>query len=284
MKLENIQDNPFIHKKVENGMVVTKYSRKCFYNNFWPSECLQARGHIYDEETGRMIVRPFDKIFNLGENKTKPKTKGPYFVQLKMNGFLGVVTKYKDKIIYSTTGSTTSDFAKYVQREIEKIPGLKESFWEGFTYLFEICIPEDPHIIPEKHGIYLLCRRHISTGICYPFPAELQKFKLNVPYYIMSNIEDLHKAQNVEGYVIWEPHIYHPTLKIKTTDYLVRKFIARGNAEKKAKIFDDQVNKFKVFDDEEMVPYVEYIRNNFTKEQFMNMSEQEILQALREFK
>jgi len=34
MKLENIQDNPFIHKKVENGMVVIKYSRKCFYSNF----------------------------------------------------------------------------------------------------------------------------------------------------------------------------------------------------------------------------------------------------------
>lgn len=291
MKLQDIQNNPLVRIKEDNGFAVAKYSRKCFYDNAWDEAALNSRGHVYDIRTGELIVRPFAKIFNHGENRTGFYTDGPYFVQHKINGFMGCVTNHNGNLIYSTTGSTTSDFVALLQREVEKVPNLIHSFVSGFTYVFEVCVPEDPHIIPEKHGLHFLCRIHIKTGIHYPFPNELRTYKFFVPYMFMMHKEDvlqLKERKGIEGYVIWELHpnetISRPAFKIKTTDYLIRKFLARGSSEKKAKIFDKTINSFKIFDDEEMVPYVEYLRTNYTKEQFMQMSEQEVLEVLRNIK
>ena len=291
MKLQDIKNSPLVRIKEEDGLAIVKYSRKCFYDNVWNNASLNSRGHVYDITTGELIVRPFAKIFNHGENRTGFLTDGPYFVQDKINGFMGSVTKHNGKLIYSTTGSLSSDFVALLQREVEKVPNLTKAFLDGFTYIFEVCVPEDPHIIPEREGLHFLCRIHIKTGIHYPFPNELKSFKFFVPHYYMMNKEgvlQLSKHRDIEGYVIWECHagekIARPSFKIKTTDYLIRKFLARGSAEKKAKIFDKTVNSFKIFDDEEMIPYVEYIRNNYTKEQFMEMSEQEVLQVLRNLK
>ena len=290
MKLQDIENNPLIRIKKENDYAIAKYSRKCFFNNTWDTASLNSRGHIYDVTTGELIVRTFSKIFNYGENRTGFLTEGPYFVQLKINGFMGAVTNYKGTLIYSTTVSTTSDYAKWVQREVEKVEGLAESFLPGYTYLFEVCIPEDPHIVVEKYGLHFLCRIDIANNLYYSFPHEMSKFKFFVPYSFHMTKEEILALKNepmIEGFVVWERingEPARPSFKIKTNDYLVLKFLARGTSEKKAKIFDDKINSFVVFDDEEMIPFVEFIRKNLTKEEFMNMSEQDILSLLREIR
>ena len=290
MKLQDIENNPLIRIKKENDYAIAKYSRKCFYNNTWDTASLNSRGHIYDINTGELIARTFSKIFNYGENRTGFLTEGPYFVQLKINGFMGAVTNHKGTLIYSTTGSTISDYAKWVQREVEKVDGLAESFLPGYTYLFEVCIPEDPHIIVEKYGLHFLCRIDIANDMYYSFPHEMSKFKFFVPYKFYMTKEEVLLLKNhpmIEGFVVWERinnQHSRPSFKIKTNDYLVLKFLARGTPEKKAKIFDNKINSFVVFDDEEMIPFVDFIRNNLTKDQFINMPEQDVLKLLREIK
>ena len=53
------------------GLSVLKYSRKVFFDNLWhlDDRLLECRGTVVDE-ADNIIVLPFKKVFNFGENGT----------------------------------------------------------------------------------------------------------------------------------------------------------------------------------------------------------------------
>jgi hypothetical protein len=63
----------------------------------------------------------------------------------KCNGFMAALSGS----LVTTTGSFDSDFTRMASEYVSDV-GIKE------TLLFEICHPNDPHIIPEKAGAYLI--------------------------------------------------------------------------------------------------------------------------------
>lgn len=210
------------------GLWTLKYKNKVFYKNLWGAHPLlkECRGLVVDGDYN-VVSYPFTKVFNYKENGTVIPLNEPVRAARKINGFLGVVTR-TDRWgkVYSTTGSTDSDFALLAKRHIEPYVDL---FEYGLTYMFEIVDPSDPHIIREEPGPYLIGVRYGNgemmnlnslqlLGKAYDLPvpkAELIQFGC---------LLDRMKSDTHEGYVVYGKEV---TLKLKTEHYLVAKWLGR---------------------------------------------------------
>ena len=141
-----------------------KYTNRVFYNNEFDDALLELRGLILDDEDN-IIVRPFNKAFNLSERRAR-NSKFPLRVSdddrfhavKKINGFLGCATyvydeayegkSFNGRILYSTTGSLDSWFANTVREHLKKYENLFISK-PNHTFMFDIVDERDPHVIPE---------------------------------------------------------------------------------------------------------------------------------------
>lgn len=224
------------------GLYVLKYKNKVFYKNLWDQHPLlkECRGLVVDSDYN-VVSYPFTKIFNYGENGTSiPRDESVLGVR-KVNGFLGVVT-VTDRFgpVYSTTGSTDSDFAKLVKEHLEP---FVRYFEPHVTYMFEIVDPSDPHIIREDMGAYLIGIR--GTDGSMMDPKELYKEapidpRIRVVSTETGRFSDFVKrmeTDRTEGYVIYGEGT---TLKLKSNYYLVSKFLARKTEAKLREILIDQ--------------------------------------------
>lgn len=215
-------------------LYTVKYARKVFYDNLWSVNPLLTlcRGLVIDAE-GNVVVLPFEKVFNRNETPDAD-IPGNHVVTCvrKVNGFLGVVT-YHSKYgwIYSTTGSLDSDFVGYIKDHVCPVKNKLDAV-HGQTYLFEICHKDDPHIIQEKEGAYLIGIRHSNQEMAteayldsvvarYPGIMRPESFKCE-----MKEVNDhLRKCQH-EGYMVIDTES-NKTIKMKSPFYLIRKMIAR---------------------------------------------------------
>jgi len=266
------------------GLFVLKYTRKVFYDSLWDEYLMNMRGLVVDADFN-IVVRPFTKIFNRGENGTDIPRDSMVTTVRKVNGFMGAVTRTeKHGVIYSTTGSLDSEYAKLVQKHLGHINPLMFSL--GLTYLFEICDESDPHIVPEEVGAYLLevqlvdweDKRPFSQSyldeIAYNFGVRRPEHKIGVFGHIVEELKECHH----EGFVVHQLEEPYTVLKMKSPYYLMKKFVARMKSENLDKMLDTGSWKEKV--DEEYYPLFEYLTVN---RNIVTMNEQDRLIMIRNF-
>lgn len=266
------------------GLFVLKYSRKVFYDSLWNDYLVNMRGLVVDSDFN-IIVRPFTKIFNRYENGVDIPLDSPVKAVRKVNGFMGAVTRDpKYGMIYSTTGSIDSEYAKLVQSHLGDTNPLQ--FKEGFTYLFEICDESDPHIITENFGAYLLEVQQVSWDNLCPFSQSyLDEIAYNLgvmrPEHktvkFIDVVNELKTCKH-EGYVVHQLEEPFTVLKMKSPHYLTSKFIARMKSENLEKMLETGSWKEKV--DEEFYPLFEYLTEN---KEFVKLEEQDRLSEIRKF-
>lgn len=277
------------------GYFVKKYTRTVFFDNLWHEnpEFVEARGHVEDAD-GNIVIRPFTKIFNRFENGTDMDGDDTVLVVEKKNGFMCAATYVPalDVVMVSTTGSLDSDFVKVAEKWItddikKKIKLATED--DPVTYLFEICDPSDPHIIPETPGAYLIGARRVADERPYFSDVSLEVAldfiadRLGVlrPWHTVMKFDELIPTVRDckhEGYVVYGLGT-KKVLKIKSPYYLTMKFVSRMRDEKFAKWLADGTIKQKV--DEEFYPLVEYLK--LIDIVFLGKTEQEKLAIVREF-
>ena len=222
-------------EKVNGELRLQKYKKTFFFNNLWDSSLLEMRGRVVDSDNN-VIVNPFTKIFNYGENNTTCPLEAEVLWVEKINGFMGAVTLYKGELLYTTTGSFDSQFTKMLEESIPYFIAPSDNV----TYLFEIVHPNDPHIIREKPGVYLIgCRSLDSLEYNSSLEKEqyLDTLGFKRPKYGLATFADvLEKAKTaqIEGYCVYSSEISstlgkHNALKIKSPFYLKAKALARGN-------------------------------------------------------
>lgn len=268
-------------------LFVHKYHRKVFFDNLWNQNkvLLEARGTITTQD--RVVVRPFAKVFNRGENKTDLHRDMKVTAIRKVNGFMGVYT-YDPEFgeIYSTTGSMTSDFVGYIKDKIEHIVHKQDnprhqSFAQyvksmnpllgNVSFIFEICHENDPHIIDEELGAYLIGARVVSDGQLLSelvLDAIAKEFGFKRPEVIenilFGDVVKLAKECQHEGFMIRDAESVGPILlKLKSPYYLMKKFIMRATARA---IFSE---KYKTLFDEEFYPIIQAIQSRYTSEQWV---------------
>lgn len=274
------------------GLFVKKYARHVFFDGSWDADTIEARGHVVDKE-GDVVIRPFTKIFNRHEpgidGKPTDIDRDEMVVAIrKVNGFMAAATYVPqyDEVIVSTTGSLDSDFVAMAKEMIspEFIVNVKEKY-PHTTFMFEIVHPNDPHVVPEAYGAYLIGAR--AVGITNPYMSFAQhEIALDSIGYVMRpewkecRFGDLVKEMETckhEGYVVYSKD---KSLKMKSAYYLTTKFLGRLSNAKMLKMAQDPL-QFKKDVDEEFYPVIDYIAGN--KECFLSMDEQGRMKFIRDF-
>jgi hypothetical protein len=279
-------------KECGDGIYVLKYKKKVFYDNLWNEYIAECRGSIVDKDFN-LVTYPFTKIYNYGIEKEAPvladDTKVTAF--RKVNGFMVAMTWYNGDVLVSTTGSTDSDYVAMAKEMM--LTHMCWADWQmafandsmrGLTVMFECVHPNDPHIIPEKSGIYVLGYRDNEFGSKVGHdPFVLQDLARGLKCYFaesvttnMARIKEMAKECKHEGYVFYTED--GVSAKIKSPYYLTSKWVARNPRTDK---LVDMKNDIKKNLDEEYYPLVDAIRANIVE--YTAMDEQARLAWVRNF-
>jgi len=280
-------------KECGDGIYVLKYKKKVFYDNLWNEYIAECRGSIVDKDFN-LVTYPFTKIYNYGIEKAAPvlapDTKVTAF--RKVNGFMVAMTVHKGELLVSTTGSTDSPFVDMAKEMM--VTHMPLTDWRmalgtadclGMTFMFECVHPGDPHIVPEKSGMYLLGARENSWGSkIMRDPYFLMDFARDTLHCFyaesiltnMARLQELAKECRHEGYVFYTDE--GVSAKIKSPYYLTSKWVARNP--RTDKLVD--LNKdIKLNLDEEYYPLVDAIRANIIE--YTAMDEQARLLWVRNY-
>lgn len=279
-------------KPAGEGIYVLKYKKKVFYDNLWNEYIAECRGTIVDADFN-LVAYPFTKIYNYGIEKEAPVLPADTEVTAfrKVNGFMVSATWYNGDVLVSTTGSTDSDFVGYAKEMM-----LKHMPWadwqmafnsddlDGVTVMFECVHPNDPHIVVEKPGMYVLGYRVNEWGSPVGHdPFMLRElgdlFNCFVPESLTTNmarLQELVKECRHEGYVFYTKD--GVSSKIKSPYYLTSKWVARNpRTDKLVDLNKDIKHNL----DEEYYPLVDAIRANIAE--YTALDEQARLAWVRKF-
>ena len=274
-------------KECGNDIFVLKYKKKVFYDNLWNEYIAECRGSIVDKDFN-LVAYPFTKIYNYGIEKEAPVLSDDTKVTAyrKVNGFMVGVTWYNGDILVSTTGSTNSPYVDMAREMIgDNMDRYRQTckHYEGYTFMFECVHTDDPHIVPEKPGMYLLGMRKNEFGsdIIHEVGAmflamAFHSLPVEVFYTTMGELKEMSKTVKHEGFVFYtEDRI---SAKIKSPYYLTSKWVARNpRTDKLVDLNKDIKHNL----DEEYFPLVDAIRENIV--QYTAMDEQARLAWVRNY-
>ena len=272
------------------GIHVLKYKKKVFYDDLWDQYLEHCRGTIVDEDFN-IVSYPFQKIYNYGIEKSAPVLGDDVEViaYRKVNGFMVAATWHRGDILVSTTGSTDSDYV-----DMARAMMLSHQCWEdwqlafnradmhGITVMFECVHPSDPHIVPEKPGMYILGYRENTWGSKIGHNRSILEglalgFNCHVPEHhkvTLARLKQMTRECQHEGFVFYTED--GVSAKIKSPYYLTAKWVARNPRTDKL-----MTPQFREQIDEEYYPLLDAIRENIVA--YTAMDEQARLEWVRNF-
>ena len=274
------------------GIYVLKYKKTVFFDDLWNDYLEECRGTIVDADFN-LITYPFTKIYNYGVEAKAPVLSDDTKVTAfrKVNGFMVAATWHNGDVLVSTTGSTDSPYVAMAKEMM-----LKHMSWtdwqlafanddmRGMTFMFECVHPNDPHIIPEEAGMYILGYRENEWGskighdphMLIELSHMFNCFRPDSVTTNMARLKEMAKECRHEGYVFYTDD--GVSAKIKSPWYLTSKWVARNPRTDK---LVDMKNDIKKNLDEEYYPLVDAIRANI--DEYTAMDEQARLAWVRNF-
>lgn len=295
--LKSSKDYVKKYSKTYPDLFVLKYANKVFWENSFNDALLEMRGLIMNDNND-IIIRPFKKVFNYSE-LTSPasryKTEIPddkvVKAVVKVNGFLGVCTyvdredckeaSYNKKVLFSTTGSLDSDFAKMTEEHCAQYEKAFKDY-PNHTFLFEINDVNDPHIIKEEIGETLIGivevksgRQFTETELDHIAETYNMKRPLTIDGITFGELQEELKTVEHEGFMVIDPETNQVLCKLKSPFYLISKLLGRSSENS----LSTKLSKTNV--DEEYYPLIDYIKENQTY--FSSLDEYERLDFIQEF-
>lgn len=275
-------------KEAGEGIYVLKYKKRVFYDSLWNEYIAECRGSIVDADFN-LVAYPFTKIYNYGIEKEAPKIADTARVTAyrKVNGFMVACTWYRDDVLISTTGSTDSPYVEMAREMIgDNIDRYRKVCKEyaGNTFMFECVHKDDPHIVPEKPGMYLLGMRKNEWGSPIEANAAIlmlmqNMFRTNIVESVYTSMGQLLqdvKTVKHEGFVFYTEE--GVSSKLKSPYYLTSKWVARNPRTDK---LVDMNKDIKHQLDEEYYPLVDAIRANIVE--YTELDEQARLAWVRNY-
>ncbi len=208
--------------------VLYNYNDACTFSKTWNEYTLNARGTIYNIETGEIVAKAFPKFFNIEELPSEKQKEilnlksEDFHVTEKVDGSLGILAYYDDKWQLSTRGSFTSDQAIKGLEILKKYDSSK--LLKNTTYLVEIIYPENKIIVNygNEEKLVLIAAYVTNTG------AEIPHIHLTEPFplcktYRFKCVDDIINAQinlpwTEEGFVVRFGN--NERVKFKSREYM----------------------------------------------------------------
>lgn len=285
---DDLVEKKLVQKKsYPNGLSVYKYTKRVFWDNLWNTDkrLLDARGMVLDSE-GNKVIWPFTKVFNYQENGTTLPLDKEIIAVRKVNGYLACARWWEGELIVSTTGTLDSQYAKWAREQLEGNELFKT--FPNATFMFEICIPEDPHIVEEKSGAYLIGVRGMSSGGMWgehALDSVAEAYEFLRPEWRVTTFEDIledKKHAIHEGWMIRDVDSEEIIMKVKSNHYLSKKALMRMS-DKNVDILFDNPSKIKEMLDEEFWNVAEFITQKFSKDEWKQMTDQDRRTVIEEY-
>lgn len=248
--LDRMRANPNVRVKPVQGetdLYACNFTRDAFRNHAWDEYSSKARG-LFLNSAGDVVMRGFDKFFNLGENKETAlqnvldRMEYPVRIETKENGFLGLVGARADGTLRCFSKSGATDYSPLIEHLIQCTLDADTLRQLGclirdhdVTLAFEVVDPDsDRHIIAyDKPGLYFLHAIRNQTVFAIDYKTEDKVQELcgfgRPPIYSYARsrqdlealIEQLEGNQRIEGGVIYGANGY--MVKVKSALYLQSK-------------------------------------------------------------
>ena len=159
--IDELRGSKLIYEKTFGDLSSFNFTRDAFNNSRWNSLTVLARGLYIDTRELRIVTRGYDKFFNIDENRItflgnlKEKLKFPLTVYKKENGFLILISVYKDELFITTKSNPEGKMAELARDLVGKMLSEESgSVLKNYlssnncTLLCEGISPkEDPHIV-----------------------------------------------------------------------------------------------------------------------------------------
>lgn len=251
-----------------------KYHRRAMYEYLWFNEydLMECRGHVYDSNTQELVQAAPRKSFNYKEHSVWWAAAGldtRVEVYKKINGYMACATLHNGELLVSTTGSTTSEYAQWAKELIVKDYALYDIIIDKDTsVLFEVVVPQDPHIVEERMGLHLLGFREKANGHFHP----------NNPVGTMTLQEAIALAETDrgEGFMVYrvDDKSKLAPCKLKTPYYVGKKKLMRMTAKNVNAMYDNGFQTAKTLPDMWYdVPRI--IVRTYTKEDWLSFNDQQ---------
>lgn len=209
-----------------------KYARKAMYEYLWYQvpNLLESRGHVYCNTTKELVQAAPRKSFNYLERNywQDMPLDTPVEMHKKVNGFMAVATIHEDELLVSTTGTTTSAYAIWAKELILQDWHLYDMvIADDVSTLFEVVVPQDPHIVQEREGLHLLGVREKSNGNFHPMGAGVR--------CTLEQTLEIAKHDRGEGFMMYRmlddgTYDYNNCCKLKSDYYIGKKKLMRMTA------------------------------------------------------
>jgi hypothetical protein len=228
----NLVNRGLATMKNDGKTTTFKYHRKAMYDYLWYKipELLECRGHVYCNTTKELVQAAPRKSFNYLERNywsTMP-IDTPVEMYKKINGYMACATLHNKKLIVSTTGTTTSEYAQWAKELLLSTYRNYDMLLDDkTTTLFEVILPQDPHIVHERQGLHLLGVREKDTGDFYPMGAGAR--------CTLEQALEIAKHDRGEGFMMYPmlpdgSYDYNNCCKLKTPYYIGKKKLMRMTA------------------------------------------------------
>lgn len=228
----NLVNRALVSMRNDGKYTTFKYARKAMYEYLWrkvPALC-ESRGHVYCNTTKELVQAAPRKSFNYLERNywEDVPLDTPVEMYKKVNGFMAVATIHDGELLVSTTGTTTSAYAMWAKELIVRDYKYYDLVIEkDVSTLFEVVVPQDPHIVKEHQGLHLLGVREKDTGNFHPM-GKSHRCSLEQALGIA-------KHDRGEGFMMYRmlsdgTHDYNNCCKLKSDYYIGKKKLMRMTA------------------------------------------------------
>lgn len=276
-------------RPVDKNLYILKYTNHVFYKGLWNHLLEECRGTVVDEDFN-VVARPFTKIYNYGIDKESPIIDEDTMVTAirKVNGFLVNVSFYQGDLLITTSGAADGPHVRMAKEYLESIKNslfdlFRNTTMSNCTLMFECVHPDDPHIIREEEGLWMIGIRenrwyskvmynHTFLDVVCSWIGVKQPRQCN--NVSLRELKEWTRHVNHEGYVFYTED--GQSAKLKSPYYLATKLFARLT--KVEKLLDRGI-EHRV--PEEYYPLLENIRS--FPNRFMEMSEQERIDYVQDF-
>lgn len=148
--LSEIMDMALLGSHISKGLVTARphqslpltilnYTKNAQFDRAWDDVTKKCRGLIYNNITGEVVARPFEKFFNWDEADSPYPPSGPALRMEKMDGSLGILYSYDGQWYIATRGSFHSEQADEANLMLQRnYAALTKCLRFDKTYLFEI--------------------------------------------------------------------------------------------------------------------------------------------------
>jgi hypothetical protein len=260
--------------KNDGKFTTFKYHRRAMYEYLWFNEydLHECRGHVYDSATKELVQAAPRKSFNYKENDlwwAATDLDTQVEVYKKVNGYMACATLHNGELVVSTTGSTTSEYAQWAKGLIVKDYALYDMIIDkDATVLFEVVVPQDPHIVEERMGLHLLGIREKASGKFHPSGRA--------GLMTLAEAIALAETDRGEGFMVYRADCAEKTApcKLKTPYYVGKKKLMRMSAKNVSAMYDNGFQIANTLPDMWYdVPRV--IVQTYTKEDWLSFNDQQ---------